>query len=90
MTFTNFHTPWSGQTLKNIKVRYYQDYECIRSQRQKKLPAITIQPATIPNSNIRILSSSDELGYTGRDNVLQVSFKPVTTMAKKGKGVIEI
>jgi hypothetical protein len=36
------------------------------------------------------LSSSDVLGYTGRDNVLQVSFKPVTTMAKKGKGVIEI
>lgn len=24
----NFYTPWSGQTLRNIQVRYYQDREC--------------------------------------------------------------
>lgn len=24
----NFHTPWSGQTLRNIQIRYYQDREC--------------------------------------------------------------
>lgn len=32
--FTNFHTPWSGQTLRAIEIRYYSDKECTRGQRQ--------------------------------------------------------
>ena len=36
------------------------------------------------------MSTSNVLGYAKADNVLEVSFLPVTTMAKKGSGVIEI
>jgi hypothetical protein len=31
MMFTNFHTPWSGQNLKTIEIRYYDDKECVQN-----------------------------------------------------------
>ena len=31
VSFSNFHTPWSGQTLRNVKIRYYSDLECTRA-----------------------------------------------------------
>ena len=35
VSFSNFFTPWSGQTLRTIKLRYYSDADCTRAQRQK-------------------------------------------------------
>ena len=30
------------------------------------------------------------LGYTGNDNILEIKFTPVTTLALQGKGMIEV
>ena len=70
VSFTNFHTPWSGQTLRNVKIRYYSDLECTRAQRQKQLPAITIQPEAILGNSVKVTSTSDVLGYRAEDNEL--------------------
>jgi hypothetical protein len=87
---TNFNTPWSGQTLRSIDIRYYQDEACQIGRRQQPLPGITIQPGVIPQSAVSVTSSSDILGYTGNENTLTISFTPVTTMALRGEGTIEI
>jgi hypothetical protein len=87
---TNFNTPWSGQTLRTIDIRYYQDEACQIGRRQQPLPGITIQPGIIPQNQVSVTSSSDILGYRGNENTLTVEFTPVTTMALRGEGTIEI
>jgi len=74
--FTNFHTPWSGQTLKRLEIRYYSDKECSRGQRQIQLPDLTIQPAKIPKENVSVTSSNKVLGYSENDNTLIITFLP--------------
>jgi hypothetical protein len=97
--FSNFHTPWSGQVLKTIEVRYYADEGCSKNQRQRALPALLIQPGSIPLTNLGIRSYSKKhgeepqnqiLGYKGNDNVLELKFTPKTTTALQGKGMIEV
>jgi len=34
--------------------------------------------------------SKQVLGYKGNDNILEIKFMPVTTMAKQGRGMIEV
>lgn len=54
------------------------------------MPPISIQPAFLPDSSIKIETSSDELGAEGKDNSLIVSFTPQTQMSPTRKGVIEL
>jgi len=51
---------------------------------------MNIQPRFLPSTAVTIDTSNKVLGYTGPDNTLTVTFKPVTTFAPVGSGKIEI
>lgn len=79
MNFTNFHTPFSGQTYKTLKVYVYQDADCTQRDPYNRVitvQSVTIKPRNMPSTSVSLETSNKVIAYQGPDNTLSVTFKP--------------
>lgn len=94
MNFTNFFTPFSSQTFKDIiKVYTYQDAACTQRDpysRTITVQSVTIKPRNMPSSSVQVSTSNKVIAYQGADNALSMTFKPESQMAPSGRGKIKI
>ena len=90
LEISNFHNPYSAQSLDQIFLRAFSDEFCQLDMEEYYLLTLNIQPALMPSSAVTIGTSSTQLGYEGPDSVLTVSFTPSTSFSPSLRGRIEI
>ena len=75
-------------------MKVYRDATCTSMDSKNPAPigiqSMNIQPRYLPSTAVTVDTSNKVIGYTGPDNTLTVTFKPLTTFAPGGSGKIEI
>ena len=89
--FSNFINPWSAVKIKSIKVNSYTTTDCSGPvESSRSISSLTFFPHQIPAEKVKIIPSTDTLGYSEPQNEVTFKITPTTTFSLDGNGKIAI
>lgn len=87
--FDNFLNPWSTVTIESINIKVYRSNDCTGNpEDSQETPPVTFWPIDMPDSAVKLMSTSDILGDSSPNVNITISITPTFTVSKTGRGMI--